>query len=83
METLHRIFFQNSKDLSTLATESVDLVITSPPYPMIKMWDAVFARLNPAIQKALADEKGMVAFEMMHKELDRVWHEIYRILSRR
>lgn len=81
METIHRIFFQNSEDLSTLATESVDLVVTSPPYPMIKMWDAVFARLNPAIQKALADEKGMVAFEMMHKELDRVWHEIYRILK--
>jgi DNA modification methylase len=81
METLHRIFFQNSKDLSTLAAESVDLVVTSPPYPMIKMWDAVFARLNPTIQKALADEKGMVAFEMMHKELDRAWHEIYRILK--
>ena len=81
METIHRIFFQNSEDLSTLATESVDLVVTSPPYPMIKMWDAVFARLNPAIQKALADEKGMVAFEMMHKELDRVWHEIYRIIK--
>lgn len=81
METIHRIFFQNSEDLSTLATESVDLVVTSPPYPMIKMWDAVFARLNPAIQKALADEKGMVAFEMMHKELDRVWYEIYRILK--
>jgi DNA modification methylase len=48
---------------------------------MIKMWDAVFAGLNPAIQKALADEKGMVAFEIMHKELDRVWGEIYRILK--
>ena len=81
METLHRIYFQNSNDLRTLANESVNLVVTSPPYPMIKMWDPVFARLNPAIQKALADEKGMAAFEMMHKELDRVWHEIFRILK--
>jgi DNA modification methylase len=81
METLHRVFFQNSEDLNTLATQSVDLVVTSPPYPMIKMWDTVFAGLNPAIQKALADEKGMIAFEMMHKELDRVWGEIYRILK--
>jgi DNA modification methylase len=81
METIHRIFFQNSNDLSALASESVNLVVTSPPYPMIKMWDSVFTRLNPTIQKNLADEKGMVAFEMMHKELDRVWHEIYRILK--
>jgi DNA modification methylase len=81
METLHRIFFQNSSDLNTLANESVDLVVTSPPYPMIKMWDPVFTRLNPAIQDALADEKGMVAFEMMHKELERVWQEVYRVLK--
>jgi DNA modification methylase len=81
METIHRIFFQNSKDLKTLSNESIDLVVTSPPYPMIKMWDAVFARLNPAIRKALTDQRGMAAFEMMHKELDRVWDEIFRLLK--
>ena len=81
MKTIHRIFFQNSNDLNTLASESVDLVVTSPPYPMIKMWDPVFTRLNPAIQKALDDAKGTVAFEMMHANLDRVWLELYRILK--
>jgi DNA modification methylase len=81
METIHRIFFQNSKDLKTLPNESIDLVVTSPPYPMIKMWDAVFARLNPAIRKALTDQRRMAAFEMMHKQLDRVWDEIFRLLK--
>jgi DNA modification methylase len=81
METIHRIFFQNSKDMSILSPESVDLVVTSPPYPMIQMWDKVFIQLNPAIRKALTDQRGMAAFEMMHKELDRVWDEIFRLLK--
>ncbi|WP_429997456.1 hypothetical protein, partial [Mycoplasmopsis bovis] len=28
---------------SHIDDESVDLVITSPPYPMIKMWDEIFS----------------------------------------
>ncbi len=81
METLHRIFFQNSKDMSAVSPESVDLVVTSPPYPMIQMWDEAFIQLNPAIGEALTDQRGMAVFEMMHEELDRVWQEIFRILK--
>ncbi|UCH22091.1 MAG: site-specific DNA-methyltransferase [Deltaproteobacteria bacterium] len=81
METTHRIFFQNSNDMSALSPASVDLVVTSPPYPMIQMWDEVFIDLNPAIRKALADQRGMAAFEMMHKELDCVWEEVLRLLK--
>jgi len=81
VETIHRIFFQNAKNMHTVAPESVDLVVTSPPYPMIQMWDEVFIQQNPKINDFFADDQGMLAFEMMHKELDRVWHEIYRIVK--
>ncbi len=81
METEHQIYFENSKNMNTISSESVDLVVTSPPYPMIQMWDDAFIQLNSKIRKALADEQGKLAFEMMNKELDRVWHEIFRILK--
>ncbi len=28
---------------------SVQLMVTSPPYPMIKMWDDLFAKADPKI----------------------------------
>jgi len=61
--------------------ESVDLVVTSPPYSMVKIWDDVFSKINPEIGKALAEEDGDLAFELMHQELDNVWGEVYRVLK--
>jgi len=81
MKTLHRIYFNDSKDMGAVSSESVDLVVTSPPYPMIQMWDKIFIQSNPAIRQALADQSGMATFELMHKELDRVWYEIFRVLK--
>jgi DNA modification methylase len=59
---------------------SVDLMVTSPPYPMIEMWDETFSKQNPAIGEALAQDNGEKAFELMNKELDKVWKEVYRVL---
>ncbi len=60
--------------------ETVDLVVTSPPYPMIEMWDGIMIGQNPAIGQVLT-EKPMEAFELMHRELDKVWRECYRLLK--
>jgi len=81
METLQRIFFKNAQKMHAVPQESVDLVITSPPYPMIQMWDEIFIRQNPKINDYFGDGQEMLAFEMMHKELDDVWHEVFRILK--
>ena len=78
--TLHRIACQDARQLADLASESIDLVITSPPYPMIQMWDDLFVDLNPKIGFALADGRGQKSFDLMHQELDRVWEEILRLL---
>ena len=64
-----------------LADASIDLVVTSPPYPMVKMWDDVFSSQDPAIHRALEDGQGVVAFERMHQILDTVWTEVYRVLK--
>ncbi|MBW2062757.1 MAG: site-specific DNA-methyltransferase [Deltaproteobacteria bacterium] len=81
METTHRIIFGNSKDMSALPSQSVDLIVTSPPYPMIAMWDETFSSQNPATREALQKENGPLAFELMHEELDAVWKEVYRVLK--
>ena len=81
MKTTHKVIFGNSANMSTIPSGSVDLVITSPPYPMIEMWDEMFSEQSPAIKDALQKEDGTLAFELMHKELDKVWNEVFRVLK--
>lgn len=73
MDSRHRIIFGNAQRMEMLASSSVNLIVTSPPYPMIEMWDATFAAMNREIAKCLPDAP-MRAFELMHAELDKVWN---------
>lgn len=79
METSHRIVYADAARLD-LPDASVALVVTSPPYPMIAMWDEGFAKKDKAIATALATHRGMDAFERMHRLLDPVWEQVYRVL---
>lgn len=78
--TDHRVLIKDARKMDELGDESVDLVVTSPPYPMIAMWDGLFSALHGEIGRALAQEDGRRAFVLMHGELDRVWHELWRVL---
>jgi len=80
--TSHKIHFEAAKNLQRIEDESVNLIVTSPPYPMIEMWDDIMGKQNPAIQKALQDGEGMTAFELMHRELDQTWKACYRVLKK-
>ena len=46
------------------------------------MWDKMFCNQNLSIKDELNRSHGMKAFELMHKELDRVWKEIFRVLKK-
>ena len=80
METSHDVFIGNSKSLQEIGDDAVELIVTSPPYPMIEMWDEVFRSLNPDIEAALDDDNGRRAFELMHEELNATWDEVDRVL---
>jgi DNA modification methylase len=67
--------------MSGLCSGSIDLMITSPPYPMIEMWDEVFSEQNLSVGEALRNGDGNCAFELMNQELDKVWCEVYRVLK--
>ncbi|MGM0453858.1 MAG: DNA-methyltransferase [Thermodesulfobacteriota bacterium] len=79
--TRHSIYFENARKMAPLKDGSVDLVVTSPPYPMIEMWEDSFIRQDKAIETAMKDCDGPGAFERMHRLLDRVWDEVWRVLK--
>jgi DNA modification methylase len=85
--TKHRIIIGNSQTMPEIADASVHLMITSPPYPMIQMWDRQFGELNPKIaalwHKLEADgeeETIKQIYDAMHENLAKVWAETYRVL---
>ena len=82
-KTIHRIVASDSRRLERIPDGGVDLVVTSPPYPMIEMWDTLFAAFDPEIAPLLAEEgaaAGRTAHERMHKVLDSAWAECFRAL---
>lgn len=79
--TTHKFHFHSSANMSELPDCSVDLVVTSPPYPMIHMWDNQMFSQNNIIKQKLP-ESPMEAFKLMHQELDRVWKECYRVMKK-
>lgn len=78
--TTHNIIIGAAQIMEQLKDNSIELVVTSPPYPMIEMWDEIMAKQNPEVQTALDKNDGAKAFEFMHLELDKVWAEVERVL---
>lgn len=79
-KTIHNIFFGDSKKMTKVEENSIDLIVTSPPYPMIEMWDDIMSLQNPHIKDNLTTNPNL-AFELMHQELDKIWLECNRVLK--
>lgn len=58
----------DARELPGVPEGSVHLIVTSPPYPMIPIWDEMFRRL------------GATEFGAMHDELARAWAACARVL---
>ncbi len=63
--------------MSTVQDNSVQLIVTSPPYPMVGMWDEGFIERDPSIDLGSPIE----AYQKMHRQLDAVWAECVRVLE--
>ncbi|MEA3230290.1 MAG: site-specific DNA-methyltransferase [Thermodesulfobacteriota bacterium] len=79
--TKHKVIWTNAAKMTAIPNASIDLVVTSPPYPMIEMWDSILGKQRASIKQALGKRNGMAAFEAMHTLLDKVWAEVFRILK--
>lgn len=81
MKTSHHIIIGNSQNMKEIEDNKINLVVTSPPYPMIEMWDETFGKLNKDIKSALESDNGKEAYDLMHIELDKVWKELDRVVA--
>jgi modification methylase len=81
MKTTHKVIYNNSSNLDCIESNSIDIIVTSPPYPMIEMWDEIFSKMDPNVESALSNKDGRLAFELMHRQLDKVWDNAYRVLK--
>jgi DNA modification methylase len=85
MQTGNRVIIGSSQKMPELPDSSVELMVTSPPYPMIAMWDALF-RANPTIAALWhklenGDEAAVrTIYDLMHQNLRQVWVETHRVL---
>lgn len=79
-KTRHEILWGDARHMPSIRESSIALVVTSPPYPMIGMWDECFSGMDAAIAQALQEEKGKQAFDLMHRELDKVWEQLARLV---
>lgn len=78
--TRHHAIVGDARTLP-LADESVSLVVTSPPYPMVEMWDDVFSTLSETVAASLDAGDGQAAFDAMHDVLHETWVEVERVLE--
>ena len=81
MKTTHHPLIGDARHMETLPDSSVHLIVTSPPYPMVEMWDATFGEMVPETLPLLENGQGMAAFEAQHRALDAVWAECARVLK--
>ena len=81
MQTTAKLICGPAQSMAGIADESVDLIVTSPPYPMVEMWDEIFAHQDGRIEEQLSCGNGQAAFALMHELLDAVWLECNRVMK--
>lgn len=64
----YRVVIGDSRRMSEVSDESVALVVTSPPYPMVSMWDDFF------------QGESANSYDGMHNYLSQIWMELNRVL---
>ncbi len=74
-----RVLLQDSGTRVPLPDASVQLVVTSPPYPYVEMWDGLF-------ETALGMSPGTMSrdpsrLSEIHRHLARTWRECARLLQ--
>lgn len=67
-KTNHRVILGDSRHMEEIEDNEVHLIVTSPPYPMIEMWDDLFRGM------------GCRTYGEIHEHLANVWKECYRVL---
>ena len=79
--TTHTLYVGNSNSMEQIEDKSVQLIVTSPPYPMIEMWDEMYSKQDISIKKSIDENCPNDAFLKMHAILNEIWSECDRVLA--
>jgi DNA modification methylase len=73
--------------MTEIPDNSIQLIVTSPPYPMIAMWDKLFCETEPTVatlwrKLEIEGNEANVKqiYDSMHTYLAKVWKEAHRVL---
>ncbi len=68
MSADYTVIIGDSRNMKEITDDSIHLVVTSPPYPMISIWDDFFRT------------ESAESYDEMHHVLDKTWKEVERVL---
>ena len=69
LKTWHKLYLRDSRDMGIIENESVHLIVTSPPYWILKNYRELPGQLG-----------NIEDYKQFLLELDKVWKECYRVL---
>ncbi|MBQ6280162.1 MAG: site-specific DNA-methyltransferase [Mycoplasma sp.] len=78
---LNKVFYKSSKKMTEIPTESVDLIVTSPPYFNIKDYSKDGKQINKHSQQKNDDVGNISNFKKYLESLLSIWKECFRILK--
>jgi modification methylase len=64
----YRVVIGDSHHMTEVDDGSIHLVVTSPPYPMVAIWDDFFTEVSAS------------SYDVMHEYLNQTWREVNRVL---
>ncbi|TMI57045.1 site-specific DNA-methyltransferase [Candidatus Bathyarchaeota archaeon] len=64
----YRVVIGDSREMAEVNDRSIHLIVTSPPYPMVAIWDDFFTEVSAS------------TYDAMHEYLNQVWREVERVL---
>src|SRR5437867_448817 len=64
----YRVVIGDSREMAEVNDGSIHLIVTSPPYPMVAIWDDFFTEVSAS------------TYDAMHEYLNQVWREVERVL---
>lgn len=78
---VNRVFYKDAKSMDSVPSNSVHLVVTSPPYYNVKNYSLDGYQNKKTHTKAKAQIGDIKGYGEYVKEMLRVWRECYRVLT--
>ena len=80
LEYLNKVFYKNSQRMKEVPNDSIDLVVTSPPYFNTKDYSKDGHQINSHSKKINQQIGDINSYKLFIKELLKVWKECERVL---